>query len=92
MYSTSYQWRSLVGDFAPGVAVWVAGAPWSAAASWCDGTHGFGGGPTWMVQSVVGSFDNDYACAPALAASGAAWSLPLELPAPVSKVRPAATP
>ena len=51
VYSTSYQWGVIVGGYAPGVPIWVAGAPWGAAASWCSG-HGFGGGPTWMVQSV----------------------------------------
>jgi len=90
VYSTSYQWGVIVGGYAPGVPIWVAGAPWGAAASWCSG-HGFGGGPTWMVQSVVGAFDNDYVCGPAIASQGQAFSLPLALPAPVQAAGPRAT-
>ncbi len=62
IYSTPFQWSSIAGDYAPGVPVWVAGAPASNPASFCDARHAFGGGPIWLVQYARGIFDGDVAC------------------------------
>lgn len=63
VYSTSYQWGQIVGDYSPGVPLWVAtGTDPSNLASWCGPAYGFGGGTTWLVQFGRGSFDGDYAC------------------------------
>jgi hypothetical protein len=64
VYSTAYQWRTIVGSLPiSGVlADWVATGSTSAerARSFC-GT-GFSGGPVWFVQYLHGGFDTDYTC------------------------------
>lgn len=62
IYSTSYQWSLIAGDFAPRLPVWVGGAPSSNPGSECDPSFGFGGGPVWFTQFSAGPFDGDYAC------------------------------
>ena len=61
IYSTPYQWRTIAGDFAPGVPVWIAGAPNLAAApGWCN--RSFAGGPVVLVQTLPVQFDENYSC------------------------------
>jgi len=67
IYSTGYQWGEIAGGYAPGLPVWYAGATdLPSATAWCQ-RAGFGGGPVWMVQTVIGDFDNNVACAPVTA-------------------------
>lgn len=61
VYSTDYQWRKIAGGFAPGLPVWVAGAPNMAQAPrWCQRT--FGGGQVVMVQTIPVRFDENIVC------------------------------
>ena len=64
VYSTGYQWHTIVGNLpVSGVlADWVATGSSSAgrAHGYC-GT-GFSGRPVWFVQYVHGGFDTDYTC------------------------------
>jgi hypothetical protein len=64
VYSTGYQWRTIVGGLpVSGVlADWVATGSTSAgrARAYC-GT-GFSGQPVWFVQYLRGGFDTDYTC------------------------------
>jgi len=64
VYSTGYQWGTIVGNLpVSGVlADWVATGSNSAgrARTYC-GT-GFSGRPVWFVQYLHGGFDRDYAC------------------------------
>jgi hypothetical protein len=83
IYSTGYQWGVIAGDYAPAVPVWLAGAPDVAtAATWCS-QPGFGGGQVWMVQALVGQFDNDFACFPVSAKPDAVFSMTRPQKAPV---------
>jgi len=61
IYSTPYQWKTIAGDFAPGVPVWIAGSPnLSAAPGWCR--RSFAGGPVVMVQTLPVVFDENHTC------------------------------
>jgi hypothetical protein len=84
VYSTGYQWGIITGSYSPGVPVWVAGAIDIASANaWCSGSHSFGGGETWMVQTVPLQFDYDVVCSPAVAHASSAFSMPIVAAAPV---------
>ena len=58
VYSTASMWTTITGgNFTPtGLA-----ADWEASGGACDPT-GFTNNPVWLVQSVVGGVDRDYAC------------------------------
>ena len=66
IYSTAYQWSSIVGT----LPVNGAAADWYAtglrngkhAAAYCGGAYSFSGAPVTMVQYVTSSTDRDYAC------------------------------
>ncbi|MDQ1397586.1 MAG: hypothetical protein QOG64_2845 [Acidimicrobiaceae bacterium] len=88
VYSTALQWSSIVGGYAPGLPVWVAGAPAASAPKWCDGSHGFGGGATWIVQALPATYDADWVCPAALVQGSQSFALPPVLPAPVVTARP----
>jgi hypothetical protein len=66
IYSTSFQWHVIAGNFAPRVPEWIAtGADAATAQQFCDGTHSFGaGGVPWLTQfgTAGNAFDQDYAC------------------------------
>src|SRR5207248_3351380 len=71
IYSTPKQWKEIAGDFSPGLAVWVAGAPDAETApSYCGPSHAFAGGVVWLVQYPSGEYDADYACGAPPAAAG----------------------
>lgn len=62
VYSTTYQWNTITGNWQNGLPNWGA-TTWRTAkqaASFCTG-HNFTGGPTWLMQ-FIGSLDQDYAC------------------------------
>lgn len=65
VYSTLRYWREIMGDHRNGLPVWIAsttdqlGAP-----AWCDEAKAFTGGEVWLVQSLPGQFDVNWACAP----------------------------
>ncbi|MGZ7023851.1 MAG: hypothetical protein ACXVJ3_21650, partial [Ilumatobacteraceae bacterium] len=65
IYSTSYQWGVITGSgYNPGSPIWVPGAHnASEAVSYCDKSHTFGGGTTWLTQWTI-TYDHDYACSP----------------------------
>ena len=70
IYSTPYQWASIVGGFQPGLPVWTAGASGLGdVPGYCDG-RGFGGGAPYLVQLLPQGYDADYLCPPGLAAEG----------------------
>lgn len=62
LYSTSYQWRSILGDWSPAgvVADWVAGQTPDAIC----GTTGFSGHPVWITQELDtwSGVDSDWTC------------------------------
>jgi hypothetical protein len=62
MYSTSYQWHSILGDWSPAgvVADWVAGQTPQAVC----GTTGFSGHPVWIAQELDtwSGVDSDWTC------------------------------
>ncbi|MGI8792131.1 MAG: hypothetical protein ACR2H3_02970 [Acidimicrobiales bacterium] len=61
IYSTDYQWTKIAGGFAPGLPVWVAGAPdMERAQQWCN--RAFGGGRAVMVQTIPVRFDENVMC------------------------------
>lgn len=66
IYSTSYQWSSIVGtgSVARVTADWYASGLRSSkrAANNCSSTYSFTGAPVVLVQYVPGSVDRDYAC------------------------------
>ena len=66
VYSTGYQWSSIVGgNQITGVSAdWLATAQRSAkrARSYCASTGFTGAAPVWLVQFLPGSYDADYAC------------------------------
>ena len=64
VYSTAYQWRTIVGNLpVSGVlADWVAtGSPSAGRARATCGT-GFSGRPVWFVQYLHAGFDTNYTC------------------------------
>jgi len=61
VYSTSYQWHEIAGNFAPRVPAWVATGGASDPAAYCS-AGSFTGGPVWLVQYGPGPYDDDYAC------------------------------
>ena len=64
IYSTSYQWRLIAGDYAPGVPNWVATmAPAAEAPRYCQMDNSFGGGVPWIVQ-YPNVLDGNYLCEP----------------------------
>ncbi len=64
VYSTSYQWRTIVGPYRPRVAVWYATAHTSTslALQHCGAAYGFTGGPVKIVQYTPGGLDADTLC------------------------------
>jgi len=64
IYSTGYQWHSIVGslNISGAVADWVATGANSAkrARAYCDAS--FSGAPVWFVQYLRSGFDTDYVC------------------------------
>ena len=64
IYSTSYQWKTIAGEFKPGLPVWVAGATDRLKApAKCTDANAFTGGKVVMVQYVKDDFDHNYLCA-----------------------------
>ena len=61
VYSTSTQWRSIAGSYAPSAPNWVAGASASNPSALCS-LPLYKGGVVWLTQYVSGGFDVDYAC------------------------------
>jgi hypothetical protein len=63
IYSTQYQWGVITGGgYEPGTPIWVPGADdASQAVAYCDPSHAFGGGVTWLTQWTT-TYDHDYAC------------------------------
>jgi hypothetical protein len=63
VYSTYYLWQTIVGDYKPGLPIWIGGAPAGAPESYCTNpAKHFGGGTPWLTQWVENNFDNNYAC------------------------------
>jgi hypothetical protein len=65
IYSTSYQYGQITGGATPagsGPPNWLAGASSSNPGAWCNGSHGFAGGPPWMLQFSPQTWDRDQAC------------------------------
>src|SRR5437660_3432949 len=62
IYSTAYQWQSILGDWSPAgvVADWVAGQTPQEAC----GTRGFSGHPVWIAQELEtwNRVDSDWTC------------------------------
>ncbi len=64
IYSTSYQWGTIAGTYAPGLDNWVPrpGIVWPGGASAaCANTPSFAGGSVVMIQ-VWNAFDENYVC------------------------------
>jgi hypothetical protein len=62
IYSTPYQWRTIAGEYAPGLPVWTAGATGLAdARTKCNSRYAFGGGTVRMVQWVE-RYDMNFVC------------------------------
>ncbi|HEX2699195.1 MAG TPA: hypothetical protein VHM89_03195 [Acidimicrobiales bacterium] len=83
IYSTSYQWGVIVGDFAPALPNWLAGPNNvdEAAAACADGPA-FGGGAVWMVQYPQQGFDGNLMCEAGAAAALASFKTPPPPPIP----------
>jgi len=63
IYSTNYQWHSLMGAYSPGLPVWYAtAADQTTASSYCSTAFNFAGGGVWLVQYIANGSDADYAC------------------------------
>jgi hypothetical protein len=66
LYSTGYQWSSIVGTLSVhgAVADWYATGLRSGkhVAGFCGSSHSFSGAPVTIVQYVPSSVDRDYAC------------------------------
>jgi hypothetical protein len=64
IYSNSYQFRLIAGNFAPGLDNWIPRpeATRETAAAFCRSTPSFGGGRIVMIQLWY-AFDENYACA-----------------------------
>jgi len=82
IYSTTRMWSIIAGAYAPHLPVWVPGAPPQDAQGYCAG-HGFGGGPTWMVQTGDGEFDVDVLCAGMTPTVGQSFAAPKPVYVPV---------
>ncbi|MHB8439248.1 MAG: glycoside hydrolase family 25 domain-containing protein [Acidimicrobiales bacterium] len=62
IYSTSYQWNQIAGNYNPGVPVWYpTGTSTNSPSNWCT-TSSFAGGPVYLVQDAAGNYDGDYSC------------------------------
>ena len=64
VYSTAYQWRTIVGNLpVSGVlADWVATGSTSAGRARVSCETGFSGRPVWFVQYLRAGFDTNYTC------------------------------
>src|SRR5438445_13620405 len=64
IYSTGYQWQTIVGSHpVTGVrANWVATGNLAAEGAHAHCGTGFSGAPVWLVQYIQGGFDANYAC------------------------------
>jgi len=64
IYSTGYQWHTIVGSLpVTGVrANWVATGNLAAEGAHTHCGTGFSGAPVWLVQYIQGGFDANYAC------------------------------
>jgi len=64
IYSTGYQWHTIVGSLpVTGVrANWVATGNLAAEGAHAHCGTGFAGAPVWLVQYIQGGFDANYAC------------------------------
>ena len=64
VYSTGYQWHSIVGNLPVSGVLgdWVATGSSSAGRAPADCGTGFSGHPVWFVQYLHGGFDTDYTC------------------------------
>ena len=64
IYSTGYQWHTIVGSLPiTGVrANWVATGSLSAEGAHAHCRTGFSGAPVWLVQYIQGGFDTNYVC------------------------------
>ena len=64
IYSTAYQWHTIVGSLPiTGVrANWVATGSLSAEGAHAHCRTGFSGAPVWLVQYIQGGFDTNYVC------------------------------
>ena len=64
IYSTGYQWQTIVGSLpVTGVrASWVATGNLAAEGAHAVCGTGFSGAPVWLVQYIQGGFDANYAC------------------------------
>ena len=98
IYSTSYQWGVIVGDFAPGLPIWVAGPrDVEEAARACRTGPSFGGGVVWMVQYPHQGFDGNLMCDAGAAEALRSFVVPApppvpQLPAPAGPVTKATGP
>ena len=63
VYSTSYQWRGITGNWAAGLDNWVPqpGIDPSDAAAACGSAPSFAGGDVVIVQ-WWGTYDENYVC------------------------------
>jgi hypothetical protein len=82
VYSTPTQWARIMAGFSPGLPTWVAGAPPDNPVSFCAGKS-FGGGPTWMAQTVIAGYDTDVLCPAGSAGYRLAFAPPTPLAAPL---------
>ncbi len=64
VYSTSYQWRSIVGSYHPGIPIWYATSNPTATGArlHCTASNSFTGGAVRMVQYAGGGIDADARC------------------------------
>ena len=61
VYSNSYQWPLIVGNYAPLVPMWQARPNSTPATQYCSSAL-FTAGPVWLVQFGNSPFDQDLAC------------------------------
>ena len=64
IYGTALQWRTIAGNYSPGLPIWVAGASGIEQASGrcTDSSVRFAGGTVRMVQYYDFGFDTNFAC------------------------------
>ncbi|HET6794152.1 MAG TPA: hypothetical protein VFH45_06915, partial [Acidimicrobiales bacterium] len=66
VYSNSYQWPQIVGDYSPELPMWQARpTPDNSvgeANAYCGPSYAFTSGPTWLEQWGQSTWDQDYAC------------------------------
>jgi hypothetical protein len=66
IYSTPDMWGEIVGPWAPGLPVWYATGPGTAAEAAAACSSGFAGSPTaivqWVAQTPNGALDHDLIC------------------------------